>query len=121
MVISFVSAKSRAPLATPPSVTVEPSKPAPVVSTTPIQPQITLPVGKDYTEKIKGMRKAMVKTMTEANNIPTFGYDDEFDMSALVELRSKVKAITDEKGVKFSYMPIIMKVHVYEVYYVKLS
>ncbi|VDI75798.1 lipoamide acyltransferase component of branched-chain alpha-keto acid dehydrogenase complex, mitochondrial-like [Mytilus galloprovincialis] len=102
-------AKSRAPLATPPSVTVEPSKPAPVVSTTPIQPQITLPVGKDYTEKIKGMRKAMVKTMTEANNIPTFGYDDEFDMSALVELRSKVKAITDEKGVKFSYMPIIMK------------
>ncbi|XP_063434792.1 lipoamide acyltransferase component of branched-chain alpha-keto acid dehydrogenase complex, mitochondrial-like [Mytilus trossulus] len=102
-------AKSRAPLATPPAVTVEPSKPAQVVSTTPIQPRITLPVGKDHTEKIKGMRKAMVKTMTEANNIPTFGYDDEFDMSALVELRSKVKAITDEKGVKFSYMPIIMK------------
>lgn len=56
------------------------------------------------------MRKAMVKTMTEANSIPTFGYDDEFDMSALVELRSRVKAITEESGVKFSYMPVIMKV-----------
>jgi 2-oxoisovalerate dehydrogenase E2 component (dihydrolipoyl transacylase) len=56
------------------------------------------------------MRRAMVKTMTEANSIPTFGYDDEFDMSALVELRLKVKAITEESGVKFSYMPVIMKV-----------
>jgi pyruvate/2-oxoglutarate dehydrogenase complex dihydrolipoamide acyltransferase (E2) component len=43
------------------------------------------------------MRRAMVKTMTEADSIPTFGYDDELDMSALVELRLKVKAITEER------------------------
>ena len=87
------------------------SKPIPAVPTVPITPRITLPVGEDKTEKIKGIRKAMVKTMTEANAIPTFGYNDEYDMSALVELRSHVKAITEEKGVKFSYMPVLMKVY----------
>ena len=56
-----------------------------------------------------------MKTMTEANNIPTFGYDDEFDMSRLVDLRNDVKGVTLEMGVKFSYMPVIIKVRLLKI------
>lgn len=52
----------------------------------------------------------MVKTMTEAAHIPTFGYNDEIDMTRLVELRRDIKGVTESAGVRFSYMPIIVKV-----------
>lgn len=48
--------------------------------------------------------------MTEAAHIPTFGYNDEIDMTRLVELRSDIKRVTESAGVRFSYMPIIVKV-----------
>lgn len=75
----------------------------------PAKREATIPVGKDHTEVIKGIRKAMVKTMTEAAHIPTFGYNDEIDMTRLVELRRDIKSVTESAGVRFSYMPIIVK------------
>ncbi len=41
--------------------------------------------------------------------IPQFGYCDEVDMGQLVRLRSSLKDRLLEKGVKFSYMPVIVK------------
>lgn len=67
-------------------------------------------VGKDYTEPIKGIRKAMVKTMTAAQAIPPFGYYDEIDMTALVHFREEIKDQALARGVKFSYMPVFIKV-----------
>ncbi|KAK3089276.1 hypothetical protein FSP39_002271 [Pinctada imbricata] len=87
---------------------VQPSTPKPSVPP-PRRAPPAAPVGEDRKEVIKGIRKAMVKTMTEANNIPTFGYDDEVDMSRLVELRNDIKVVTTEMGIKFSYMPFIIK------------
>lgn len=54
----------------------------------------------------------MAQSMTEALKIPHFGYCDEVDMSALVELRSQLKDSPLLGNIKFSYMPVILKVSV---------
>lgn len=61
----------------------------------------------DRTEPIKGIRKAMVKTMTQANAVPHFTYCDEYDMSELVKLRKQLKK--QNKDLKISYLPFIIK------------
>ena len=66
-------------------------------------------VTQDRTEPVKGMTKAMVKTMNEALKIPHFGYKDEIDMTNLVELRKQLKVIGEKRGTKVSYMPVILK------------
>ena len=64
----------------------------------------------DKKEAIKGVKKAMVKTMTLANQIPHFSYCDEYNMSELVNLRAQLKHIGKERGVSLSYLPILIKV-----------
>lgn len=52
----------------------------------------------------------MVKTMTQANNIPHFSYCDEYNMNSLVQLRSKqLKQIGKERGINISYLPFFIK------------
>ena len=63
----------------------------------------------DRTEPIKGIRKAMTKTMTEALSIPHFGLSDEIDVSQLVALRPTLKQIAKEKSIYLSYMPFFLK------------
>lgn len=63
----------------------------------------------DKTEAIKGFRKAMVKTMTEANKIPTFVYSDEMAVTKLSKLRLEVKEEFLAQGIKISYMPFFIK------------
>ncbi|XP_013141449.1 PREDICTED: lipoamide acyltransferase component of branched-chain alpha-keto acid dehydrogenase complex, mitochondrial isoform X2 [Papilio polytes] len=58
---------------------------------------------------ITGFTKAMVKSMTEAMKIPHFGLSDEYDVTKLVESRESLKVIAQERGVKLTYMPIIIK------------
>nr|XP_022317955.1 lipoamide acyltransferase component of branched-chain alpha-keto acid dehydrogenase complex, mitochondrial-like [Crassostrea virginica] len=90
-----------------PTKAPSPAKPSPLPP--PPAPRETIPIGKDHTEVIKGIRKAMVKTMTAAAHIPTFGYNDEVDMTRLVELRADIKKVTEQNEVRFSYMPIVVK------------
>lgn len=52
----------------------------------------------------------MLKTMTAALQIPHFGFCDELDLSRLVALRPELKAISEARGVKLSYMPFFIKV-----------
>jgi 2-oxoisovalerate dehydrogenase E2 component (dihydrolipoyl transacylase) len=51
--------------------------------------------GKDRTEPLKGMVKAMSKSMSEALKIPHFGYCDEIDMTNLVRARKVRKNYTE--------------------------
>jgi len=69
-------------------------------------PPSTTPIA-DRTEPIKGIRKAMVKTMTQANSVPHFTYCDEYDLSSLVKLRKQLKK--QNKAIKISYLPFIIK------------
>ena len=41
--------------------------------------------------------------------IPQFGYKDEVNVDRLVELRSLLKTRLSERGVAFSYMPVLIK------------
>ena len=52
----------------------------------------------------------MVKTMTVAQSIPHFGYSDEIDMTELVNLRKYLSRLAADRGIKFSYMPVCIKV-----------
>ncbi len=53
-----------------------------------------------------------MKAMTAALQIPHFGYSDEIDLTALVKLRSSLKSAAEARGLKFSYMPVFIKVRV---------
>jgi 2-oxoisovalerate dehydrogenase E2 component (dihydrolipoyl transacylase) len=64
----------------------------------------------DKKEAIKGVKKAMVKTMTQANSIPHFSYCDEYDMNSLVNLKYQLKKLAKDRGVQsISLFPIIIK------------
>lgn len=41
--------------------------------------------------------------------VPQFGYSDEVDMTELVHLRSLIRDHLLEQGIRFSYMPVIIK------------
>jgi 2-oxoisovalerate dehydrogenase E2 component (dihydrolipoyl transacylase) len=94
-----------APTSPPPSpTTVKQQTPAPTFKVR--LPPSTTPLA-DRNEPIKGIRKAMVKTMTQANSVPHFTYCDEYDMSELVKLRKQLKK--QNKDLKISYLPFIIK------------
>ncbi|CEF67553.1 Lipoamide acyltransferase component of branched-chain alpha-keto acid dehydrogenase complex, mitochondrial [Strongyloides ratti] len=65
--------------------------------------------GEDKVVPIRGYTRAMVKTMSQALNVPHFGYNDEFYVDKLVEMRKDLKEISKEKGIKLSYMPMFIK------------
>lgn len=94
-------------LATPAPVAASPSPAAPTLELKPVDLSgLSEPVVK----KLSPIQKAMVSSMNQANTIPHFGYSEEYDMSALVQVRSALKdQVLKETGVKLSYMPFIMK------------
>lgn len=66
-------------------------------------------LGVDREVELRGLQRAMVKSMTAANAIPHFGYSDEIVVDQLVSLRDELKPIAEARGVKLSYMPFILK------------
>ncbi|XP_016992644.2 lipoamide acyltransferase component of branched-chain alpha-keto acid dehydrogenase complex, mitochondrial [Drosophila takahashii] len=69
-----------------------------------------IPVPADRVEVLKGVRKAMLKSMTESLKIPHFAYSDEIDMTQLVQFRSQLQAVAKEHGVpKLTFMPFCIK------------
>ncbi len=115
-ILNFLNNQTTTTSRPPPPPSASPAAPAPVrkpepAPTVQVQRPPIVKLGQDKTEPVKGITKAMVKAMTEALKIPHFGYKDEIDMSQLVELRPSLKAFVESRGqgVKFSYMPVILK------------
>jgi len=77
----------------------------------PAQPSVVVThvSAQDKKVPIKGVQRIMVQKMNESNKVPTFGYGDEIDVSALVRLRTSLKDECKELGVKLNYMPFILK------------
>ncbi len=60
--------------------------------------------------KISKLRQAIVKAMNTANLvIPSTTLMDEIDVTKLVEFRKSQKAKLEEKGIKLTYLPFIVK------------
>lgn len=55
------------------------------------------------------MQKMMVKSMNAALQVPHFGYADEVEMDALYQLRLDLKPLAEQRGLKLSFMPFIIK------------
>jgi len=115
-ILNFLEGKSAPPKAKQPAASVAATAPLPQPAkapiAAPIPPRIVRQIiteGKDRTEPLKGMVKAMSKSMNEALKIPHFGYYDEIDMTKLVQLRKDLKSVCESRGVKLSYMPFIVK------------
>ena len=108
-VIKFLSnqSASKNEVAEPEPVIQKPVKvEQPVIRKAPV----VIASAQDREEPVKGITKAMVRSMTESLKIPHFGYKDEIDMSALVHLRSELKDFAAvQRGIRLSYMPIILK------------
>jgi pyruvate dehydrogenase E2 component (dihydrolipoamide acetyltransferase) len=59
---------------------------------------------------LKGIRKAIAAAMVKsAYTAPHVTMMDEVDVSALVALRSRAKPIAEQKGVKLTYLPFVVK------------
>lgn len=58
----------------------------------------------------KGIRKAIANAMVKSvYTAPHVTHMDEVDVTALVALRSRAKAVAEKKGVKLTYLPFIVK------------
>ncbi|CAN8003743.1 unnamed protein product, partial [Ixodes hexagonus] len=86
----------------------QPPTKAPAVATKPLPVTVIRPT-QDRVEPIKGIRKAMAKTMAQSLAIPHFGYCDEIDVTRLVQLRPLLKPFAESRGVRLSYMPFFIK------------
>lgn len=63
----------------------------------------------DVVSQVAGIQKVMVKTMTAAAAIPTFGYSDEICVDSLIKMRSMLVDKAKGHGVKLSYFAFIIK------------
>jgi 2-oxoisovalerate dehydrogenase E2 component (dihydrolipoyl transacylase) len=61
------------------------------------------------TEKIRGLQRAMVKSMTASALIPQLGLGEEVSMDALYALRQELKPLVQANGVRLTYLPFFMK------------
>ncbi|KAF8364503.1 dbt-1, partial [Pristionchus pacificus] len=84
------------------------SSPA-VGAAAPAAARVFAPLSEDLVVPIRGYTRAMVKSMSEALKIPHFGYNDEFPVDGLVEVRKELKGLAKERGIKLSYMPFFVK------------
>lgn len=63
----------------------------------------------DVTVAVTGIQRVMVKTMTAAAAIPTFGFADEILVDNLVRFRKRVQPVAERHGVKLSYFAFVVK------------
>lgn len=97
--------------------TIEQNRPVPVntsavdrkASPATASPKIPTAAAGDRVEKLKGVRKIMLKTMTEALKIPHFIYSDEVDVTKLVQLRQTLKPHAAAHDIKLTFMPFFIK------------
>lgn len=69
----------------------------------------TSPITPTQREIISGYRKAMVKTMTESNKIPTLTFSDEVDVTNLQFVRQRVKSFVQKENVKVTLLSFLVK------------
>ncbi|SDN23414.1 dihydrolipoamide acetyltransferase family protein [Alkalicoccus daliensis] len=61
-------------------------------------------------EKMSGMRKAIAKAMVNSKQTaPHVTLMDEIDVTALVAHRKQFKPVAEEKGIKLTYLPYVVK------------
>jgi 2-oxoisovalerate dehydrogenase E2 component (dihydrolipoyl transacylase) len=63
----------------------------------------------DVVVPVRGLQRAMVKSMTSAWAAPHFGFADEVVMDELMRVRAALIPTAQARGLKLSYLPLMMK------------
>jgi len=63
----------------------------------------------DRIEPIRGFKKTMIRTMSEALKIPHFVYCDEIAVTKLSKIRKSLKKDAEEAGAKLTMLPFFIK------------
>ncbi|GMJ14096.1 DARK INDUCIBLE 3 [Hibiscus trionum] len=63
----------------------------------------------DTVVPLRGFQRTMVKTMSMAAKVPHFHYVEEIDCDALAELKASFQTNNSEPGIKFTFLPILIK------------
>ncbi|KAE8658789.1 Lipoamide acyltransferase component of branched-chain alpha-keto acid dehydrogenase complex [Hibiscus syriacus] len=58
---------------------------------------------------LRGFQRTMVKTMSMAAKVPHFHYVEEIDCDALAEVKASFQTNNSELGIKFTFLPILIK------------
>jgi pyruvate dehydrogenase E2 component (dihydrolipoamide acetyltransferase) len=75
----------------------------------PALPQVA-PSGSEERIKIVGIRRKIAEQMVRSKHTaPHFTYFEEVDATRMVEFRERLKGIAAQRGIKLSYIPIMMK------------
>jgi 2-oxoisovalerate dehydrogenase E2 component (dihydrolipoyl transacylase) len=63
----------------------------------------------DQIVPLRGYKRSMAKFTAQALDIPHFNYSDEICMDVMMAFREANKTFAEAKGVKLTYMPILIK------------
>ena len=85
----------------------QPASAPKVITATKIQ---TFVPGGEERVPLRGLRRAIAQSMRNSkDHAAHFTYVDEVDMSALDQLRSQTKGLAEQRGVKLTYLPFVIK------------
>mgnify|MGYP001158007029 CR=1 FL=1 len=90
----------------------EPAAPDRTAGAAPTTANAATPAGPGVEERVplRGIRKAIANAMVKSvYTAPHVTLMDEADVSALVALRNRAKPIAEQKGVKLTYLPFVVK------------
>ncbi|MEO0603974.1 MAG: dihydrolipoamide acetyltransferase family protein, partial [Myxococcota bacterium] len=84
---------------------------APLPQRAPALPQVeVIPSGTEQRVPIRGVRRAIAEQMAKSKHTAAhFTYVEEVDCGELVELRRRMKVAAADRGIKLTYIPIVMK------------
>lgn len=75
-----------------------------------VQPTAVEPAGKEERIPLRGIRRTIAKRMVESKHTaPHVNLMDEVDVTELIELRKWGKPIAQERDIKLTYLPFIIK------------
>lgn len=76
----------------------------------PTMPQFISQQGKEEREPLRGVRKKIAENMQMAKHIvPHFTLMDEANVTSLVKMREELKSAAEQRGLKVTYLPFVMK------------
>ncbi len=102
----FAAART-APQPTPPP------PPAPKPTAPAFAPSAVITDRREERIPLRGIRKRIAEHMRQSKSTAAhFTYVDEVDMTELIQLREQMKPLAEQKGVKLTYLPFIVKASV---------
>jgi pyruvate dehydrogenase E2 component (dihydrolipoamide acetyltransferase) len=103
----FADART-APQPPPPSPAPTPSPAAPAFA-----PSAVVTDRREERIPLRGIRKRIAEHMHQSKTTAAhFTYVDEVDMTELIQMREQMKPLAEQKGVKLTYLPFIVKASV---------